>query len=178
MKKRCSGHRQALISLGIVLAALLFGQAATAQTGDNSGDHTAHQAELISDDAAAASAGAEDEQPMDHETMGQEAMSHDAMDQERMNHDGMDHEAAGPSDRSPHEYSAGFERDRGPYALPPSQQVKLADEQSFRRFLFNRLESLDEQHRDAGRFDVQLWYGPTYEHIVLKTEGEVHGGSI
>lgn len=172
-------HRQALISFGIVLAALLFGQAATAQIGDNPGDHTAHQAsELISNETSAASAGAEDGQPVDHETMDHEAMTDDSMDQESMNHENMDHEAAGPSDRSPHAYSDGFERERGPYALPPSQQVRLADEQSFRRLLFNRLESLDKQHRDAGRFDVQVWYGPTYDHIVLKTEGEVHGGSI
>lgn len=179
MKRRSSVHRYSLISFAMVLATLPFGSAVMAQDGDAGSDHTEHPgSELIDNETSTASVDVEDGQPMDHDAMDHDAMDHESMAQENMNHEDMDHEAAGPSDRGPHDYSNGFERERGPYALPASQQIQLADEQSFKRLLFNRLESLDKQHRDAGRFDVQVWYGPTYDHIVLKTEGEVHGGSI
>lgn len=179
-------HRLSLISVGMVLATLPFGPAAMAQLGDAHSDHNAHQgSELINNEIPAASVGVEDGQVMDHETMNHESMDQENMDHENMNTNmnmnmNMDMEQAAPTTpgRSPHEYSNGYEREQGPYALPLSDQVSMADEESFSRFLFNRFEQVDKNEGDATRFDVQLWYGPTFNHFVLKTEGELDGSSL
>lgn len=169
-------YRLSLISVGMVLATLPFGTATMAQVGDDHSDHAQHVvAEPVAEEASAANEDTESTHVMDHENMDHENMDHESMD-----HENMDMEQAAPttSGRSPHEYSNGYEREQGPYALPLSDQVSMADEESFSRFLFNRFEQLDRNEGDATRFDIQLWHGPTFNHFVLKTEGELHDGSL
>lgn len=151
-----------------------------AQAGDDHSDHAQHVvAEPVAEEAATANGDTESIHAMDHENMDHENMGHENMDHENMNMN-MDMEQAAPTTpgRSPHEYSNGYEREQGPYALPLSDQVSMADEESFSRFLFNRFEQVDKNEGDATRFDVQLWYGPTFNHFVLKTEGELDGSSL
>ncbi len=159
MKMRSSLNRQCLILLSMVFGLFCFIPATLAQDTDAHADHAQHVIpEPVADEDA------ESPQVMDHENMNM-----------NMN---METEQAATASRSPHEYSNGYERERGPYALPVSEQVSLADEQSFSRLLFNRFEQLDKQRGDATRFDVQVWYGETYNHFVLKTEGELEGSSL
>lgn len=177
MKEGSSLYRQIVFNLFLLLGAVSVIPASYAQIGDTQADHTQHEAtEPVAGSPAAMNMQAMNCENTDRENIDPECMDHENMSMEMgMN---MEQEVEAGVGRSPHAYSGGFERERGPYALPASDQVHLADEQSFSRLLFNRLESLDKQHRDAARFDVQVWYGPTYDHAVLKTEGEVHGGSI
>ena len=159
MKMRSSLNRQCLIVLSMGFGLFCFIPATLAQDTDAHADHAQHVIpEPVADEDA------ESPQVMDHENMNM-----------NMN---METEQAATASRSPHEYSNGYERERGPYALPVSEQVSLADEQSFSRLLFNRFERLENQSHVASRFDVQVWYGETFDHFVLKTEGELHGSSL
>jgi len=117
---------------------------------------------------------------VDHSVMNQDEMDHEEMQHEEMNHDEMSNEQTTEptSTRSPHAYSNGYTREQGPYALPAVQQLHLADEKSFNRLLMNRLELLDSNGHGTNRFDIQAWFGTTYDHLVIKTEGEVSDGSL
>ncbi|MBA6415603.1 copper resistance protein B [Colwellia sp. 6M3] len=78
--------------------------------------------------------------------------------------------------RDPHAYSSGFTLSEGPYAIGKERQLKLADEYSFYAILGDRVEY--NEQTDAGVFDLQAWYGTTFDRLVIKTEGDVSGGSL
>jgi copper resistance protein B len=72
--------------------------------------------------------------------------------------------------RDPHAYSDGHTLTEGPYALPGPRVLRLADEHRFQALLGDRLEY--DVDNDVGLFDLQGWYGTTYNRLVVKLEGE------
>ena len=72
--------------------------------------------------------------------------------------------------RDPHAYSDGYTLTEGPYALPGPRVLKLADEHRFQALLGDRLEY--DVGNDVGLFDLQGWYGTTYNRLVVKLEGK------
>lgn len=78
--------------------------------------------------------------------------------------------------RDPHAYSDSYTLTEGPYVLPGPRVLKLADEHRFQALLGDRLEyNLDN---DVGLFDLQGWYGTTYNRLVVKLEGETEKGRL
>lgn len=78
--------------------------------------------------------------------------------------------------RDPHAYSAGTTLTEGPYALEGNERLTLADEHPFYALLGDRLEYSEQAN--AGVFDLQAWYGTTFDRLVIKTEGDFSEGSI
>ena len=78
--------------------------------------------------------------------------------------------------RDPHAYSAGTTLTEGPYALEGNERLTLADEHPFYALLGDRLEY--NEQANAGVFDLQAWYGTTFDRLVIKTEGDFSEGSI
>jgi len=78
--------------------------------------------------------------------------------------------------RDPHAYSAGTTLTEGPYALEGNERLTLADEHTFYALLGDRLEY--NEQANAGVFDLQAWYGTTFDRLVIKTEGDFSEGSI
>ena len=82
-----------------------------------------------------------------------------------------------PADaRDPHAYSDGYTLTEGPYAQPGPRQLKLADEHAFWSVLGDRLEY--QEDIDSTVYDVQAWYGTTYNRFVIKAEGDVADGTL
>tara|TARA_R110001599_G_scaffold351965_2_gene585342 strand:+ start:2395 stop:3159 length:765 start_codon:yes stop_codon:yes gene_type:complete len=78
---------------------------------------------------------------------------------------------APPDARDPNAYSDGYTLTEGPYAQAGPRQLKLADEHRFWTVLGDRLEY--QAGADNTLFDLQGWYGTTYNRFVVKTEGEI-----
>ncbi|WP_374962469.1 copper resistance protein B [Spongiibacter tropicus] len=82
-----------------------------------------------------------------------------------------------PADaRDPHAYSDGYTLTEGPYAQPGPRQLKLADEHAFWSVLGDRLEYQEDS--DSTVYDVQAWYGTTYNRFVIKAEGDIADGTL
>lgn len=95
------------------------------------------------------------------------------MDSEKMQPQGGD----APKDaRDPHAYSAGTTLTEGPYALPKEDRLILADEYNFFAILGDRVEY--NEQTNAGVFDLQAWYGTTFDRLVIKTEGDISDGEL
>jgi copper resistance protein B len=123
-----------------------------------------------------------DMQGMDHSKMDHSAMGHESMS-EQADMQGMDHSAMAkqsdtpsPDARDPHAYSDGLTLDSGAFALPGPRQLKMADEHAFWTVLFDRFEYADGLSKGAGnatQYDMQGWYGSSYDRLVVKSEGEI-----
>ncbi len=124
------------------------------------------------------------------ETETMPGMDHAQMDHGKMGHGsapvaeavqgksggGMDHGAMQggeppPDARDPHAYSGG-------YTLDPARPLKMADEMNFGSLLVDRLESVRTRTNTATAYELQAWFGRTYDRAVLKAEGEVDGGKL
>lgn len=82
-----------------------------------------------------------------------------------------------PADaRDPHAYSDGYTLTEGPYAQPGPRQLKLADEHAFWSVLGDRLEYREDSESTV--YDVQTWYGTTYDRFVIKAEGDIADGTL
>jgi len=82
-----------------------------------------------------------------------------------------------PADaRDPHAYSGGHTLTEGPYAQPGPRQLKLADEHVFWSVLGDRLEYHEDSESTV--YDIQAWYGTTYDRFVIKAEGDVADGTL
>lgn len=82
-----------------------------------------------------------------------------------------------PADaRDPHAYSDGYTLTEGPYAKPGPRQLKLADEHAFWSVLGDRLEYQEDSESTV--YDVQAWYGTTYNRFVIKAEGDIADGTL
>lgn len=94
------------------------------------------------------------------------------MDQGPMSHEmgQMQGGSAPDNARDPHAYSGGYTLTEGPYAQAGPRQLKLADEHAFWAVLGNRLEYYEDS--DSALFDLQAWYGTTFDRFVVKTEGD------
>lgn len=75
-----------------------------------------------------------------------------------------------PDARDPHAYSGGH--DFGPYEL------RLADTHSFGSLLIDNLDAVYSDDNTSTAYDLQAWYGRTYDRAVLKAEGEVDNGGL
>ena len=73
--------------------------------------------------------------------------------------------------RDPHAYAEG--EDFGPLG-----SIKLADKKSFGAVIVDRLESVNSSDNSALNYDVQAWYGRTFDRATLKAEGEVDAGKL
>ena len=102
-----------------------------------------------------------------------------AGDMSGMNHGsgGMDHGSmsmqggkAPPDARDPHAYSNGY--DFGPLEL------RMADRKNFSSLLVDNLEVMRTKDKTFAEYDLQAWYGRTYDRVVLKAEGEADDGKL
>lgn len=84
-----------------------------------------------------------------------------------------------PADaRDPHAYSGGYTLDSGPYVLPASQRLRLADEHNFGALLVNRLERGYARDHNGTAYDAQAWFGRDYDRLVFKAEGDAARGKL
>jgi copper resistance protein B len=128
-----------------------------------------------------------DHSGMDHSKMnhGEMQMDRSGMDHSKMNHDAMqmDHGdmqmqgGKAPADaRDPHAYSSGYTLTDGPYGMADSRHLKHAIEHPMWSIMADRLEY--DVDTDAVVFDMQAWYGTTYDKLVVKTEGHISDGKL
>ncbi|AEE25358.1 copper resistance B precursor (plasmid) [Glaciecola sp. 4H-3-7+YE-5] len=96
-----------------------------------------------------------------------------AMEEQEMQPQGGD---APKNARDPHAYSEGTTLTEGPYALTGVDRLTLADEHRFYAVLGDRLEY--NEFNDSGVFDLQAWYGTTFDRLVIKTEGDISDGKL
>ncbi len=96
----------------------------------------------------------------------------------QMNHGEMQMQGgSAPADaRDPHAYSDGFTLTEGPYAQSGPRQLKLADEHSFWAVLGDRFEYQEDSETTV--YDLQAWYGTTYDRLVIKAEGDIASGTL
>tara|TARA_R110002167_G_scaffold30424_1_gene100427 strand:- start:25321 stop:26253 length:933 start_codon:yes stop_codon:yes gene_type:complete len=71
--------------------------------------------------------------------------------------------------RAPDAYSAGFTKKEGPYTLPITQRLVLADGKSISSLLGNRVEYTPQSR--TGNYELQAWHGTSFNRLVIKTEG-------
>lgn len=82
-----------------------------------------------------------------------------------------------PADaRDPHAYSDGYTLEKGPFALGGPRQLKLADEHKFWAVQGDRFEY--DADSETGVFEIQSWYGTTFDRLTIKLEGDIANGSL
>ncbi len=86
--------------------------------------------------------------------------------------------ATPPEMRDPHAYSDGYVLGRGAYALGEQRQLHLADEHNFGGLRFDNLEYVNARESDGAHYDMQAWFGRTYDRFLLKAEGDVARGRL
>lgn len=151
-----------LIAVWMVVGLASYTSTAAGQGAENHADRSQH----------VAAEPAFDELPVDE---GKVAANQPTMDHENMD---MDQAIRTTASRSPHAYSDGYTLEQGPYTLPASEQLSLADEHNFSRLIVNRLEYIDKESNGAGKYDIQAWFGKTYNRFVVKAEGEIAKDSL
>jgi copper resistance protein B len=75
-----------------------------------------------------------------------------------------------PDARDPHAYSGG--QDFGPLKL------ELADTRRLASLRVENLEAMRTQGNTLVPYDLEAWYGRTYDRAVLKAQGDIDGGEI
>lgn len=75
-----------------------------------------------------------------------------------------------PDARDPHAYAEGY--DFGPLKL------RLADTHSLGALLVDNLEAVRSDGNASAAYDLQAWYGRTYDRAVLKAEGDYDSGDF
>ena len=79
--------------------------------------------------------------------------------------------SAPPDARDPHAYAGG--QDFGPY-----HPLHLADTHNFASLLADNFEITRSDDNTAAAYDLQGWFGRTYNRAVFKAEGDIDGGEI
>jgi copper resistance protein B len=99
----------------------------------------------------------------------------------------MDHGAmqmqggSAPADaRDPHAYADGLQRGAGDYAVPGVPRLAMADEHPLASL---RVDTLERRFATGGgddstAYDLEAWYGGTYNRAVLKAEGDIARGKL
>ena len=87
-----------------------------------------------------------------------------------MDHGSMQGGSAPSNARDPHAYSNGY--DFGPLKL------RMADQKNFSSLLVDNLEVMRTKDKTFAEYDLQAWYGRTYDRVVLKAEGEADDGKL
>lgn len=80
--------------------------------------------------------------------------------------------------RDPNAYSDGYTLDSGPYALGNKDRLHMDDEHNFAALMVERLERTNSSDENATTYDIQAWYGGTYNRAVLKAEGDLSNGKV
>jgi copper resistance protein B len=80
--------------------------------------------------------------------------------------------AAPPDARDPHAYSDGVDFTRG------TARPKLTDQERFRSIRLDHLEVLRTDGETIVPYDLEGWFGQTYNRVVLKAEGEFESGDL
>jgi len=75
-----------------------------------------------------------------------------------------------PDARDPHAYSGG--QDFGPLKL------ELADTRRLASLRVDNLEAVRTRGNTLVPYDLEAWYGRTYDRAVLKAEGDIDGGEL
>lgn len=75
-----------------------------------------------------------------------------------------------PDARDPHAYAEGY--DFGPMKL------RLADTHSLGALLVDNLEAVRSDGNTSAAYDLQAWYGRTYDRAVLKAEGDYDDSEV
>ncbi|GAB5500949.1 MAG: hypothetical protein PsegKO_32600 [Pseudohongiellaceae bacterium] len=101
-----------------------------------------------------------------HESEHDGAMPMDTMQMEMLD------QSRSQAPRDPHAYSGGYTRTEGPYSLPKSQQLELADEAILSGIWVDRLETRQGDAEDFQELVGQIWFGNSYQRVVLRTELE------
>lgn len=105
----------------------------------------------------------------------QETMDHDMMNHEGMEMEGMDHGAmqdeAPAALRDPHAYADGYDFSQFPMRHEEGG-LKLGS------LLVDRLEAVRADNNTSTAYDLQAWYGGSYDRAVLKAEGDVDSGKL
>ena len=82
-----------------------------------------------------------------------------------------------PADaRDPNAYSDGYTLTEGPFFQAGPRQLKLADEHTFWAVLGDRFEY--QEGSESTLYDLQAWYGTTYNRFVIKAEGDIADGTL
>lgn len=130
------------------------------------------------------SVGAQGEPWSDHGEMSSQAMSpkqgtqgsesgggmSTGMPNTSMDMNSMQGGSAPPDARDPDAYADGY--GFGPY------RPHMADSRSLASLLVDRLETARGEHNSFTAYDLQGWYGRTYNRAVLKAEGEIDSNEI
>ncbi len=112
---------------------------------------------------------------MDHSQMDHGAMPESAPaaghDMGGMDHGSMQGGTAPPDARDPHAYSGG-------YTLDPARPLRMADEHNFGSLMLERFERARTRDNSSTVYDLQAWFGRTYDRAVFKAEGDVDDGKL
>ena len=79
---------------------------------------------------------------------------------------------APPDARDPHAYAEGEDFTMG------LSRPELADVQSFASVLIDNLEAMRVDGTTSVPYDLEAWFGRTYDRAVLKAEGDIESGEI
>ncbi|MGZ8162216.1 MAG: copper resistance protein B [Methylobacter sp.] len=107
-------------------------------------------------------------------------MNHKSMDQvskpataEPAGHGSMSMQGGSPPPdvRDPHAYSDGYD-----FGLLP--RPHMGDDDNRGSLLVDRLESQTKRNNTSVTYDWQAWYGPTYNRLLIRAEGEIESGTF
>lgn len=79
---------------------------------------------------------------------------------------------APPDARDPHAYSDGVDFTQG------NARPALADHERFGVLMFDNLELIRADGNTLAPYDIEGWFGNTFERMVLEAEGEIESGDI
>lgn len=109
------------------------------------------------------------------ETTAMEGMDHGAMQGGgqgmKMGGGAMQGGSAPADARDPHAYSDG-------YGFGPIPRPRFADEQNFAALRMDRFEAQRSDGDTGGLYDLQAWFGRTYDRLALKAEGSIDNGKL
>ena len=157
------------ITLALMVLALLGSVTVWAEEEKSDDPHAGHKMPAKETSPKHDHEGAEAES-RDHESMNHGPTEDPSMDMGSMDMGSMQGGSAPADARDPHAYSGG--QDFGPFPL------HLGDTQSFASLLLENLEFSQSDGSTSGAYDLQGWYGPMYNRLVLKAEGGVYAGEI
>lgn len=167
-----------LPALAVLVASLAAAnaQAQTATPEDHSAHHGATAAQPQQPAQAPAAPPAPAADPHAGHGAAPAASAAPAMDHGDMKMQGG---SAPPDARDPHAYSNGLKLGEGDYAVPGVPRLMLADEHRFGALLGETLERrFTRKGEDSTAYDLQGWYGTTYNRAVVKAEGDIAKGKL
>lgn len=105
--------------------------------------------------------------PMNHDVMS----GMDEMNMEGIDHGAMADEAPPSALRDPHAYADGYDFSQFPMRHEDAG-VKLGSLRA------DRLEAVRADNNTSAAYDLQAWYGGSFDRAVLKAEGDIDNGEL